>query len=455
MSRVSTQARRIQTEPAGGTGREAGRPAAAARFREVLSVGEYRAMWSGQVLSAAGDQFCRVALTILVYDRTRSPLWTALAYAGSYLPWVVGGLVLGQLADRWPRRTLLVACDLARAGLITVMAAPGMPLPVMVALLYVVTVLDGPFRAARSAAYADMLPDGPRYSLGVAVASSANTTATVVGFAAGGVLVGAAGARAALLADAATFVVSAALIWFRVVPRPASRRARDRGPARHPGGAVRLVFGDRLLRRCTLFGWLAAFYTVPEALAVPYTASLHAGPGAAGLMFASGPLGTAAGLAVFGRLARRDRQARWMGPLAVLCCGSLALCLARPGLAWSLLLFAGSGALGCYQVSANAQFVAALPADRRGEGFGIAAAGLMAAQGAAYLAAGAAAGLASSQTVIAAAGIAGAGAAAALTFSSRRVPRHARPRRRSSRDDAATAAYRVSTPVDAHPASRN
>ena len=407
-------------------------PAGAVRFREVLAVGEYRAMWSGQALSAAGDQFCRVALTVLVYERTNSSLWTALTYAGTYLPWLLGGLVLGRLADRWPRRTLLVFCDLARGAVVTIMAAPGMPLPAMVALLYVVTVLDGPFRAARSATYADILPAGPFYSLGVAVTTATNTAAMVAGFAVGGVLVSGIGARLALVLDAATFVVSAALIRFGV---------RARAPSRMPGGVsplaarmtagLRLVFADRSLRSCMLFGWLAAFYTVPEALAVPYAAGLKGGPGAAGLVFAAGPLGTAAGMAVFGRLVSPARQARWMGPLAVLCCGSLALCFTGPGLAWLLVILSVSGSLGCYQVAANARFVEGLRPDQRGQAFGVAVAGLMAAQGVAYLAAGAAAGFASPATVIATSGIAGAIAAAALAagWQPRPASLHGRPRR--------------------------
>ena len=69
-------------------------------FRHIFANPEFRALWLAQLLSVAGDQLARVAITVLVYDRTRSPFWTALTYAVTLLPWLVGGLALSGLADR-------------------------------------------------------------------------------------------------------------------------------------------------------------------------------------------------------------------------------------------------------------------------------------------------------------------------------------------------------------------
>lgn len=69
-------------------------------------------------------------LPLLVYDRTKSPLLAALAYASGYLPWVVGGLFL---ADLRPRRTVMVVCDAVRAVLVAAMALPRIPLESLVA----------------------------------------------------------------------------------------------------------------------------------------------------------------------------------------------------------------------------------------------------------------------------------------------------------------------------------
>src|ERR1700727_2220762 len=97
-------------------------PAPPVTFRRVFGVREFRYLWLAQVLSVAGDQLARVAMTVLVYDRTRSAFWAAATYAVTLVPWIFGGLALSGLADRLPRREVMVACDLARVVLVCVMA---------------------------------------------------------------------------------------------------------------------------------------------------------------------------------------------------------------------------------------------------------------------------------------------------------------------------------------------
>jgi len=56
-------------------------PAQRATFGDVVAVREFRALWLSQILSAGGDRLALVALALLIYDRTRSPLLAAIAYA--------------------------------------------------------------------------------------------------------------------------------------------------------------------------------------------------------------------------------------------------------------------------------------------------------------------------------------------------------------------------------------
>jgi MFS family permease len=404
------------------------RPAArAATFREVVGDQEFRAIWLAELASIAGDQFARVALTILVYQRTGSPLLTALTYAATYLPWLVGGLVLSDVADRYPRRDVMITADLARMVLVAAMAVPGMPLWAMIVLLFAVTTFNAPFQGARSALRATILP-GDRYALGLAVSQITRQVGIVGGFVAGGVVVADVGVRGALVADAATFAFSA-LVLTRVRRRPAPGGGR-RSRAREMAAGVTLVFGDPRLRTLMLLGWLAAFYTIAEALAVPYAARLRDGAVAAGLVFAAGPLGSAVGMAVFSRGVRPPGRLRWMSPMAVGACLVLVACLARPGLIVSLAIFAASGALAAYQVAANAAFVAVAPESRRGQAYGLANAGMMLAQGLVYVIAGAAATVAAPAVVVACAGGVGAAGAACLALSMRRLSLSAAAARR-------------------------
>ena len=416
----STAVTRTSTEPAGAT------------YAQVFADREFRALWLAQLLSVAGDQLARVAMTVLVYDRTHSALWTALTYAVTLLPWVVGGLALSGIADRFPRRRVMVICDVVRMllvclmALVSLLAAASAALWIMVALLFVVTLLDSPFKSARSAMMPDILP-GERYVLGTAISQTTLQVGMVSGFALGGLVVALLGVRTALLADAATFALSALLAWAFVRHRPAASRLAKAGLAGfgQMADGVRLVFGDRRLRTLMLLGWLVTFYVVPMGLAAPYAASLHAKVAIAvgtGLIFAAGPFGTAVGSVVFGRLVPPAVRQNWMGPLAIGACGVLMLCALRAGLIAALVILAVSGACASYQLAANAAFVAAVPPERRGQAFGLANGGMQVLQGAWIVLAGATASLhlVTPAAAIAISGGLGAAAAAALATMWRR-----------------------------------
>ena len=99
--------------------------AAKTTFRHVFAVAEFRALWLAQLLSVIGDQLARVALTVLVYDQTRSALLAAITFVVSIVPTFIGGVTLAWLADRHPRRRVMITYDLIRCALVLVMAIPG------------------------------------------------------------------------------------------------------------------------------------------------------------------------------------------------------------------------------------------------------------------------------------------------------------------------------------------
>jgi len=81
-------------------------------FTDVLRVREFRILWLADAQSSAGDQIGRVALSVLVFERTSSAVLTAVAYALTFLPALIGGALLSSLADRLPRRRVMVLADL-------------------------------------------------------------------------------------------------------------------------------------------------------------------------------------------------------------------------------------------------------------------------------------------------------------------------------------------------------
>ena len=390
-------------------------PARRATFREVFAVREFRALWASQILSVGGDRLALVALTILIYDRTRSPLLAAVAYAAGYVPYVVGGLFLSGLADRLPRRGVMASCDVIRAALVAVMLVPRLPVDVLVVLLYATTMVQPPFDAARSAILPDML-DGEKYALAAAAMQTTFRAAIVVGAAIGGVTVALIGARSALGIDAATFLVSAVIIRFGTRSRPPAAAKSGPGQLARLGGGARMVFGDRALRTLVMLGWLVALYAIPEGIAAPYAARLGGGPVAAGLLIASTQVGAVLVTPVFTRRIGPLTRLKWMGPMAFCACAALVLTAVRPGLGLSMAIFALSGTFAIYQIAANTAFVGRVPNERRAQAFGLANAGLIVGQGVAFIAAGAAAEVIPPSTVIALGGVLSALAACGLAL---------------------------------------
>jgi len=395
-------------------------------FRDVFAVAEFRALWLAQLLSVVGDQFARVALTVLVFNRTQSALLAAVTFVVSVVPTFIGGITLSWLADRHPRRGVMIACDLVRCGLVLLMALPGVPLAALVALLFVVTLAGAPFSAARAAIYPDVL-DGEKYVLGIAIGLTTIQFAQVIGFAVGGTIVGFFGTRTSLVVDAGTFAVSAVIVqrWGRSRPAPAAATHEDGGPRGLAGvlAGTRLVFSNRMLRSTMLFGWLAAFYNAPEGVVTPLARDLGGGTLAVGVILAAQALGETSGVLAFSRFVPPSARLRFMGPLAVATSAVLVLFAWRPNLLESLLILFVSGICASYQLAANSGFVSAAPQEQRSQAFGLAQGGISLGQGIVLIAAGAAADTRSPARVIAVCGAIGAALALVLALSWLRGPR--------------------------------
>ena len=397
------------------------------RFRE------FRVLWTAEVVSVAGDQLARVALAVAVFGRTGSPLCSAVTYALTFLPAILGGVLLGGLADRFPRREVMVACDVVRAILIALMAIAGLPLWGLWTVL-VLTVLVTPVHtAAQGALLPTVLPDSV-LECGFAVRQITGQAAQVAGFALGGVLITLLSPPAALLVDAATFIVSALVLRLGLPRRPPACSDTRVRRARWSVGAVRRLLSDVAARVNTVVHdprrrtyacvvWLIGCYVVPEALAAPYAARLEADPSAVGLLMAADPAGSVVGAWLFTRYVPDRLRDRAVGPLAVLAGLPLLLCAVGPGLWPSILLWAVSGAAATAGlVQAQAGFVRATPDRLRGGAIGLAAAGLTAVQGVAALLGGAAAQLGDTQHVIVGCGLLGMIVATGLWVAHRRLP---------------------------------
>lgn len=391
-----------------------------AGFREVLAVREFRALWAAELLSVSGDQLARVGLAVLVYSRTSSAGWTALTYALTFLPALIGGVLLGWLADRYPRRELMVVVDLFRAGIAGLMAIPSLPLPVLLALVCVLTLAGAPFKAAQQALLPAIL-SGDRYLAGLALRTVTNQAAQLVGFLAGGALLVVLDPHIALGLNALTFLAGTAVLVRGVVHRPAALGARSERST----GAARLIWRDPTLRGLTALSWLVGLFVIPEGLAAPYAAGLGVAVAAVGLLMAADPIGSIVAAWLVSRIPAHRRHGATIA-FAVAAGVPLVLCLFAPPLGVVVLLWAVSGACATsYLILAQASFVLAVPDHHRGAASGLAGAGVLSSQGVAVLGAGILADMTSPVLAVAAGGVAGVLLTGVVGASLRR----ARPRR--------------------------
>ncbi|GAB2616624.1 MFS transporter [Kribbella endophytica] len=387
-----------------------------ARWRDVFGQTEFRALFLAGILSVAGDQLARVALSVLVYERTASAGLTALTYALTFIPDLVFGPLLAGFADRYPRRQVMIVTDLARAVVVALMAIEALPLWSVILLLLGLQAFGSPFNAARAATLPVVLP-GDHYVLGKAANDMVVQFSQVLGFGTGGVIVVAVGVSGGLLLDSGTFLLSALLIALGVRSRPAPTKEGVSDEPRRSyfsdlAAGTSLVLRTPKLRALISLAAVAGFYVTVEGLAVPYADAIGQGKEASGLLLAASPAGAVLGMWLI-TLLPPERRMKLIGPLAAGACVPLVLCALEPRLLPTVGLWALSGLASAYHLPTSAAFVQAVPDHQRGQAFGVASTALKSSQGLGILLAGALAEPLGAPRALAVMGVAGTLAAVA------------------------------------------
>ncbi len=93
------------------------------RYRDLFGIGEFRALFGGQLALAAAMTIQPLALSVVVFGRTSSSLLAAMAFLSGSLPQALGAVTLSAVSDRLRPRAALVASDCIRAGTLLVLAA--------------------------------------------------------------------------------------------------------------------------------------------------------------------------------------------------------------------------------------------------------------------------------------------------------------------------------------------
>ena len=357
--------------------------AARCRTRAVLRDREFRAVLLADALSTVGDQIARIAVALLVLERSGSAFAASATYACSYLTWLVGGPFLTAIADRYPRRRVMVVCDLLRMALIACLAVPGTPLWAVFAVLVLVGLLAPPFDAARSSLCADLLT-GEHYVVGNALLNAVVQAAQLRR------LRRRRRARRGARRRGGAARRRRHLRPVGLAARGAGARAPSRAASAHDSGTTRLrqaAAGFTLLRRTprlrVLLCWgllSSAAVIAPEGLAVAVAAEAGRGPLAAGVLTASVPAGFLVGTWLVLRLPPERREPLF--PVLVAgSCAPLLLTAVVEDVVVLVVLWTLAGVGNALQLVANSAFVQAVPAHLRGRAFGVAGTLLMAVQG--------------------------------------------------------------------------
>jgi MFS family permease len=308
---------------------------------------DFLLLWAGQSVSEIGSSITVLALPLAaVVLLDASTFQVGLLTAMSTVPFLLVALPAGALVDRAAKHRLMMWCDLGRLLLMASVPLATLPgLHLTFVHLLIVALLTGVLTVFFDVAYQSYLPvllDRADLVDGNGKLGVTQSFAQFAGPSLGGLLVGALGAARALIADAASYGLSAlSLLLIRTpepAPHPGHRERRIRDDIKE---GLHFVVKHPILRKvvaCT--GTANLFNSMIVAVEMPFMIrELHLTPRGVGVLLTIGAIGGMAGGLIAGRLGQRVGTARiiWVAPLTLSLPTFLAP-FAQPG--WRVVFWA-------------------------------------------------------------------------------------------------------------------
>ncbi len=348
--------------------------------RTFLALGtrNYRLFFAGQLVSVTGSWIQTTAQAWLILQLTHSPFMLGLLITVQFLPVSVAGPLGGVIADRFPKRTVLIATQSAfglAAAVLAGLTWAGHPRPLLVFVIVfgfgIINVVDGPTRQA----FVTEMVGREQLSNAVALNSLVFNSARVVGPAVAGVLVGTAGVAWCFALNAVSYgavIVGLWLIRSDLLHRPARGAATPAGTLRQLREALAYVRRTPDLALAIGLVAVVSTFTLNFSIFLPALARQTLRVGATGFGLLSAALGVGA-LAAALVVAYRGR-ADWRGLLGG--CTALGVFMLLAGLAPDLplamlfLALAGAGMIA-YTSMTNTLIQLRTPAHLRGRVMGL------------------------------------------------------------------------------------
>jgi hypothetical protein len=343
-----------------------------ARYRFVLTNRPYLFLLSSSVISEAGDWAARLALTWLMYTLTGSVLASAAVLVVSVVPAALIGPWLAAATASWSHRRATILCDVIRAGFFAAVAIR--PSPVLaLGVAGVAGVVSVVFESHRSA-WLPHVTGTDSLGTAVSLAHALSDATVIIGYAAGGILLGVLGVSGALWVNAATFLASGLLLTG--VGRARSVEDGDERPVGLLAAWAALSADRWLLGIVALATVSVAAATSIEAVALPVLTSAGIPVGATGVVLA---LGAGVSLAITLMLPGQwthQRAGRWIGALTVVAFAGavVGLAVGHPlAAAWAVVI---TGLAYVALVPANVLVTTTIPAHLRTSTFSLLTAAL-------------------------------------------------------------------------------
>jgi MFS family permease len=332
--------------------------------RSLLRNPDFVRLWTAESVSQLGSQVSLLALPLLAIKTLHASTFGVGALnAVEFAPFLLVGLPAGVLVDRRRRRPVLIAGDVGRAIALFSIPVAWWAGWLTLGQLFVVVFVTGVLTVFFDVAYQSYLPalvDRDQLNDGNAKLEMSRGGAQIAGPGLAGALVQIFGAPAAVVADAASFVLSATAVLFirRAEPRVARSTTVERSTIRADiGEGLRYVLGHPVLR--AIAGCTATsnyFSSMLMAVFLVYLVRvLHYSAGLIGLIFVFANVGFLVAAAIAGRVERRLRLGRtiWLS-IFVGQIGGLAVAFspsdhAFPWLVAGMLLFSSGGTI--YNIS--------------------------------------------------------------------------------------------------------
>ncbi|MGZ6545459.1 MAG: MFS transporter [Actinomycetota bacterium] len=197
-----------------------------ARRRNVLLRNRmFRRMWTARAISFIGDGIAITALVLHVESANGTGTAVGALLLAQALPHLAGPMA-GVIADRTDQRRLMIVCNVGNAVVYGVAASLLPALPGLLLLVATSSILDTIFGPAGRSAIPALVEEDDLLSANAWLGTALNMQ-VAIGPLLGGLFVATLGIRGALIADAASFLLSAALL-LRVRPLPPDRSPSER-----------------------------------------------------------------------------------------------------------------------------------------------------------------------------------------------------------------------------------